>query len=491
MWVETFGPEVADLNDLAGMTPDPEQQLALDVIFAINAQGKSAAVEIDLIAARRAMKTAVIQMTEIGWLYVTEQPRISHTAHQLRTTGESFGDLHQMIMNSPALSRRLKPARTGKLEDAGVTRGQAQWALELATRQEIKFLARGPNGARGLGGKIVLDEGFALTESMMGAMVPIIAAEPDPQVLTASSGGKLESAVLRDKRDRGRAGEHGQPGRSPDQAYMEWGDPDAHQGCETEGCQHEKTAIGCALDDLERAARINTATRSGRVTVRTLAALRQAMPPKEYAREFFVWWEDPPTGSASTFGPGKWEACAAEPGVFPDEPLAIGVAVSVDRLRVAIAAAGIIEVPVEDGEEGETEERVFVAAVDLRDDVDWVVARAKEIQDEYDVLVAIDEKGPAADLEDDFDDADVAVEWVKLDAYAEACSWFFDRVRAGRLLHPNSAELNKAVDGAEWRWVNGDRRVWGRKKSVGDVVMLEAATLAAKAAENLGGVNIY
>ena len=43
-------------------------------------------------------------------------------------------------------------------------------------------------------------------------------------------------------------------------------------------------------------------------------------------------------------------------------------------------------------------------------------------------------------------------------------------------------ELDDAVSGAAWRTV-GDRQVWGRRKSATDVSMLEAATLAAHAAE--------
>jgi hypothetical protein len=71
----------------------------------------------------------------------------------------------------------------------------------------------------------------------------------------------------------------------------------------------------------------------------------------------------------------------------------------------------------------------------------------------------IDEKGPTKDLLEELEDADVAVEAYTLDEYAEACSRFFDKVRAGQLhpQHPSSAELDEAVAGAAWRTV-GDRR---------------------------------
>ena len=170
--------------------------------------------------------------------------------------------------------------------------------------------------------------------------------------------------------------------------------------------------------------------------------------------------------------------------------MALGVAVSFDREWASIAAASVVETVDTDDPEGEPTTRVYVAAVDRRPGVAWLAAEVKRIQDAHECSVVIDEKGPTTDILDDLYDADIAIDTVKLDEYAEACSRFFDKVRVGDILHPSSAELDAAVMGAAWRPA-GDRRVWGRKQSVSDVSMLEAATLAAHAADRVGAFDIY
>jgi hypothetical protein len=223
----------------------------------------------------------------------------------------------------------------------------------------------------------------------------------------------------------------------------------------------------------------------GRITLQTVADMRQELPPEEFMRECLGWWEDGDDGAAQVFGAGRWEACARELPM-PEKVAAIGVAVSVDRTWASIAASSVVEM-VDDPEDPEAEpvDRVFVAAVMGREDVAWLVDEVKRIQDEHDCAVVIDKKGPTSDLLEELGDADVAVEALTLDEYAEACSRFFDKVRGGQLAHPSSAELDEAISGAAWRTV-GDRRVWGRKTSTRDVSMLEAATLAAYGAEKFG-----
>lgn len=211
--------------------------------------------------------------------------------------------------------------------------------------------------------------------------------------------------------------------------------------------------------------------------------------PEDWRREGMGVWDDPEEAKVDVFGPGKWAACRTDMAP-PATPAAIGVAVSVDRLHASIAAAAVVEVVPADDPEGEPVERIYVAPVERRDGVAWTIAEAKRIQEAYDCMVVIDEKGPTKDLISDFEDEDVALEPQSLDQYAEACSRFFDKVQAGEVLHPGGAELDAAVAGAVWRPA-GDRQVWGRRKSESDVSMLEAATLAAHSAQTVGAFNIY
>ena len=270
VYVETFGPEVADLSALAGMTPDPEQELLLDLTFAFGLNGKSAAFEIDVIAARQNLKTGFILQAELGWLYITRERLIVHSAHEMSTTEEAFLDLATLIEDTPALAADLKPTRS---ERPGIFEGNGRWSIHLRTlehgQQRIKYKARTKGGGRGLtGNKVVLDEAFALLPTHMGALLPTLAAVPDPQVVKASSAGKVGSTVLIEARDRGRAGQSGR------QVYAEWGDKQAGQGCAAgDRCTHETTVPGCALDDEKRWKTIMPAL-GRRVTVETVRAMR-------------------------------------------------------------------------------------------------------------------------------------------------------------------------------------------------------------------------
>lgn len=483
-WVLTDGPAVAELNAAAGFPPDPQQELGLDLIFAVGANGLPACFAFCAICCRQNLKTGLLKQAAIGWLYVTDERRIVWSAHEMDTTRDAHKDLATMIEDTPALARRLPATQNRGIYDAN-----GQERIELATGQVLKFKARTLSGGRGLtGDKVILDEAFALKPAHVGALLPTMTARPSGQVLYASSAGKADSSVLRDVRDRGRAGS------SPRLAYIEWLAP--KEPCSDPDCRHPKDAtergIDCALDreHLWRAA--NPTITTGRISLQTIADLRQELPPEEFARESLGWWDEPADGAAATFGPGRWEACAAEePERMPEAPAAIGVAVSVDQLWASIAAATKVELPDPEDPEAEPQERVFVAPVDRREDVDWVVAEVKRIQDATDCAVVIDEKGPAGHLIPALEEADVAVDTVNLAEYTAACADFFQKVRGQGLMHPSAAELDDAVEGAAWRNIGDGQRAWGRRNSTAEISMLEAATLAVHGAEQLGAFNIY
>lgn len=488
--VETFGPEVADVNAAAGFGPDPQQELALDLIFAIKPDGSPASFEVCVICSRQNLKTGLFLQAVIGWLYVLDVPEIVWSAHEMSTTRAAQRDLGRIIKGAPSLRKRMLPQKNDGIYDAN---GEERIELlnpETGMTQTVWFKARTRDGGRGLGKpKLVLDEAFALKPAMMGSLIPILLAQVDPQVLYGSSPGKADSEALFDIRERGR--NH----TSPALSYLEWGNGE-RPPCKDPHCTHPKTGFTlgdpCVANRLELIEHANPTLTTGRITIETLANARQAITTaEEWFRECEGFWDEPNTGAADTFGPGRWEACAGEPLERPKAPAAIGVAVSVDRLWASIAAASTVEV-LEDPNDPEAEpvDRTFVAPVDRREDVGWLVAEVARIQRETDCIVVIDEKGPTKDLIKDFEDADVALEVVNLDEYAEGCSRFFDKVRAGQLLHPSATELDDAVSGAAWRIV-GDRRVWGRLKSTKDVSMLEAATLAVHGADKFGAFNIY
>jgi hypothetical protein len=382
------------------------------------------------------------------------------TAHRLRTAGETFASMQ-------ALSRRSKI----KPHIARVVLGSGDEEIRFRNGSRILFGARERGFGRGFSevDVLVFDEAQILTENAIDDMVPATNQAPNPLLLFTGTPPKPTDPgeVFSRKRREALAGE------SDDTVYIEFSaDEDA------------------SPDDRAQWRKANP-SHPKRTPVEAMQRMIKNLSPESVLREMLGIWLKDDDERLGFFGPGRWESCAGEPLELPEAPAAIGVAVSVDRTWASIAAASQVEV-LEDPTDTEAEpvDRLFVAAVDRREDVGWLVSEVKRIQDETDCVVVVDEKGPTKDLLHDFEDADVAVETVTLDEYAEACSRFFDKVRGGQLLHPSSAELDDAVGGAAWRTV-GDRQVWGRRKSSTDVSMLEAATLAAHGAEKFGAFNIY
>ena len=469
--VETFGPEVAELCARAGFAPDPEQELILDATFAILPNGKPAAFEVDMVGPRQNFKTGVLKQIELGWLYVTKERLSIHSAHELSTTEETFRETAALIEDNPFLSRHLLPTRGDR---PGITAANGRWAIELQGDRRLRYRARQATGGRGLSGdKVVLDEFFAVTPAVIGSLYPTLSARPRPQVVSASSAGLLMSEALRDKRNRGRNG------LTPNQFYFELSDilgptpekPDA--GCETPKCNHAKTAKGCALDDERRWEKIMSAL-DGRVQRETIRSLRQAMPPAEFAREFMVWWEDPPNDTASqVFGP-HWGKQGIPDAVAP-KPLCLGVAVEPGRAYSSLVAVG------DYGDDAVSV--VFPASSDpklggRRPGASWIVDEACGISKRHGIPVAIAGTGPGADLVDPLrerlgDQLLVA----DMSDLKDACSAFYDGItETHTVFHNDSPEMNDAAREATRRMSSG-RFLWDRS-------MLEAASVALWGADS-------
>src|SRR5258708_35183548 len=122
---------------------------------------------------------------------------------------ELFKDFEQLVTGVAFLRRQTKR----------IIRNHGEEGIETKTGARLSFKTRTKAGGRGLSArKVILDEAFALRAMHMGALLPTLSAQPDPQVLYGSAAGMFDSDVLQDLRDRGRAGE----AADPKLAYMAW-----------------------------------------------------------------------------------------------------------------------------------------------------------------------------------------------------------------------------------------------------------------------------
>lgn len=466
VYVDTYGPEVADIAALANFAPDPEQELILDLLFAVGADGKSVAFEAGVVGARQMFKTGLVKQAELGWLFVTDQRRVVHSAHEMDTTEETFNDLRNLIENTPALSRHLDLS-VGKSDSRGFTLGNGRWGIYVRGSQgqqlRLRCKARTSTGGRGLtGNRVVLDEAFAVTPAMVGSLYPTLAAVPDPQVLIASSGGLPQSAHLRSLRNRGRAGDDRL-------VWVEYGDRHPYT-CQEPDCTHAAppdNPPGCALDDEDRWWSFMPAL-GGRVALDTIRAFRRSMPPAEFAREFMVWWDDPPTADEDgAIDFAKWVTLANPRAARPSSAKVV-VDVSPDRRKATIAVGAA-------GTDGKTLVMTTTGAGH-----DWVVGKLERLRAEREVLdVALHPKTQASLLIPDLKTA--GIEWEPLtneDAGA-SCAWLISQVAAGGVEHVGQAELDAAVMNAKTRRPGeGEVEMWDRRDPRIDISPVVAAAHA-------------
>lgn len=489
-YTKTYGPDVADLSAQAYFPPDAQQQLALDLIFGRREDGLSAAFEIAAIVGRQNMKSGLFKQCCLGWLYLFDERLVVYSAHEFTTAMELFKDMENLVTGSDMLRRQTKR----------IIRNHGEEGIETTTGARLSFKTRTKGGGRGLSArKVILDEAYALRAMHMGALLPTLSAQPDPQVLYGSAAGMADSDVLRDLRDRGRAGEKSDPRL----AYLEWCAPDPEIACDAgKGCTHSKTAVGCGCDK-PRYWRMANPTIGDRMTVEYVTSERRAMPVDEFCRERMGWWDDPATGGRPMNLNDWYER--GDKGSTPDSDslLALAIDVAPDASVAAIALAGWVKDPAPDPLRGEdmplaqrwdAEHLVHVELVEHLPGTAWLMDRLMGIVDrQKPCVVVIDPAGAAGAFEkqlrhegfvtrakDEPNPRLMPGERLMLVAssrdYAQGCGALVAAVASGRLRHPDQSPLNVAAEAGRSRDV---AQAWAWDSEQGqDITPLVAVTLA-------------
>lgn len=444
----TYGDLAAKVGADLGLPPDDEQRALLDMIYAEKAPDRPAAFEVCVIAPRQNIKTSTLLTAAIADMFVFGVKKHLWSAHLDDTAKETFRDAQEWIGRNPDYDSQVKFYEGH----------QDRSIVHVPTGNRIDFGSRTGKTKRGLTGvmRVTLDEALYLEPQHMGAIYPTMLTRPGAQVRLASSAGLESSASLRTIRDRGRAG------KDPRLAYVEYGA--LVLPCEDPKCLHKPgEAVGCALDNRELWWAANCALWCGRISEEALADQRGALPPEEFMREFFSWWEDP-LSLGGAISPEKWSRLAAVVAQ-PDRVPAIGLGGSRDGLYGSIGAASLLD----DG-------RTVVAPVARQRGQKWLIAEAARIQSEQECSVVVAKKGPLAYLIPDLVEAGVDVTEAEAVDWVDACESLWRLVEDGELVHTGDKTLTDSALAAPWRPV-GDRRAFGRKSA--DISMLEAVTLAA------------
>lgn len=457
----TFGPQVARINSLLGRTPDENQQEILDTVFA-ERNGVTAAETAVVIAARQNLKTIAMEMCGIGWLLVTEPGPVLWTAQRFKTARESFEKIAGLL-DREAWSRR-------RVEQIVSSNGRE--SIRMRSGMRMDFGVRNKDAGRGMKyARLVLDEGYSIQPSHMGALLPLLSTYADRQTLIGSSASRPESSELRRWRDIGRAG------AGVRRAYFEWAD-DPTQGppCELgPECMHLVGSPGCRLDDPERIRRANPSVGSW-LEWDAIWQERANLSPGEFARERLGWHDEPSEDSADALPADAWAEAEDEYSETTDDYV-FGLSVAPSRSFAAIGVAGR-------NREGRLHLEVTsdgAGLVDYRPGVSWVMPVLRELAEAHPGARLAVLRGSAAESLVPAIERIVGlnVELIAAAAYPQACGFLSDAADARTVAHLGQMELSAAVESAVRRPV-GDRTFqWGRKRSGGDITPLVAVTLAA------------
>jgi hypothetical protein len=442
-YVSSAGPEVIELAAHAGLELDPWQQGVLTDGLGEDPGGGWAADDVGITVSRQNGKGGIVEARQLGGIYLFQEKLIIYSAHEFKTTQESFRRLFALIDGRDDLARRV----------LRVVRSTNEMGIELRGGQRVRFLARSRGAGRGFTADcLMLDEDMYLTDEQMDAVIPTQAARPNAQTWYLGSAGLQVSVVQGRIRRRGLR-------RDARLAYLEWSARAKVLGDDVDDDHDEPTTW----------ARANPAL-GIRISLATVRRERQQLSAEGFARERLGIGTYPPEDADGVWGvvPRAAWLELVDPASRLEDPVALAVDVTPDQSAATIAAAG--QRP--DG-------LYHVEIIDHRPGTAWVVPRLAELVDRHGPIgVVIDRRSPAGALYTEADSAGVPLEPFGTQDLVAACGQWVAAVAQAELRHLGQAELTTALAGAERRPIGEGAWALARRGVDVDISPAVAAILA-------------
>jgi phage terminase large subunit-like protein len=442
----------------AWMPLEPWQERGLRTLLARRADGKYAAFEYGEICSRQNGKSVLLLARALAGMFLLNEQVVLWTAHEVKTSMRSWKELRRLM-------RALGKQTSENVIEVGgipvkVSAANGEQGFErLDTGQEIRIAARSKGSGRGFSVDcLIVDEAFAFEELHQDALLPMLAARPDPQILYASSPplNGLTGGPMYQLRERAEAG------GDETLAWRDWGLP-----TELDELMALSPRLRQAfLDDREKWAATNPAWGGGRVHEESILRLRRSMSEDGFAREVLGCWPKQVTQRGDVIDPDIWRD-RADPDSRPGDALVFALDASPGGRSAAIASSGRRD-----------DELLHVKVVDYRPGTGWVAERVVELRDRWKPRkILLDPAGPAGALVADLMTAGVELEFVTGRDMAQACGALVNDLKEDRLRHCDQDALNDAVGQATSRKA-ADAWVWDRKDTTADICPLVAATVA-------------
>lgn len=458
--VDTLGGEAAALAAAAGLELEPWQRDGLDVMLSVRGDGKWACFEYAEICARQNGKTALFKARALAGLFLLGEQTIVWSAHEVKTAMRAWRDLRQLLqrLGTPVNDNLIDV--DGILIKVNASNGSEGFE-RLDTGQEIRMVARSKGSGRGWSVDwLFIDEAFAYDESHQDALMPTLAARPNPQIGIASSPPLSGTTAGPMYALKARA----EAGGDETLGYRDWG---------LEDVLDDVLALpagerGALLDDRGRWGATNPALGLGRVSEESILRLRRSLSDAGYAREILGCWPRQVDDAAGdVIDPQVW-ADRADPDSRPGPELVFAVGAGANKRSAAIASSGRRE----DG-------RLHVKVTDYRPGTGWVVDRVVELRDRWKPRkIMLDPSSPAGALIADLVNAGVELEYITGREMTQACGALVNDLVEDRVAHCDQQALNDALAQATGK-ASGDAWKWAPKDQADDICPLQAVTAAA------------
>lgn len=424
-----------------GLTPDPWQELVLRSWLSRRRDGRWSASRAGLAIPRQNGKNALLEIRELFGVVVLGEKWL-HTAHEVKTARKAFVRLASFFENP-----REFPELADLVADIRKTNGQE--AIVLTNGGSVEFVARSKGSARGFTVDcLAIDEAQELGDEALEALVPTTSAGParNPQWIFTGTppGPKANGEVFTRTRLAGKGG------KDKSLSWIEWGAPrDAD------------------LDDRAAWAQANPAL-GYRLSLSVIEEERKTFDDTGFARERLGQWDE--FDENATLSPLAW-ANVTDSDVdvrrLPNPVLALDVAPNhVAASIVAVAVDPVRGFPV-------------LELVERRPGASWLVARARELAEQYGATLALNSSGPVGSLIPELGETPYTD--VRGGEYGKACGLLVASVNDRSVRHRGEAEFGAAVVGLRVR-ASGDGFTFSRVGSSVDITPIVAAAVGLWAA---------
>ena len=173
----SYGQQAIDLAELVNFDPMDWQQIGLIASMGVTPDDQWAAQIVKWLVARQNGKGGALELRQI-WGLMSGR-RAIHTAHEFKTANKHFERLCGLLENGHiSVRRRIKK----------ILRGNNEKSIEMKDGARIDVIARSKNSGRGLSADdLYLDEDMILSPDTLAALMFVVAASENPQVIMAGT----------------------------------------------------------------------------------------------------------------------------------------------------------------------------------------------------------------------------------------------------------------------------------------------------------------